>query len=155
MSTMQTHEWAQAFFSENVIYPGHPLVTATMIMDRYENLAHAEQRFENQQFLNALSDSFIPGAGCAVHRALDVLRLVQGSGGVEAAKALAADYWDGWERQHANNKGPAAKGRMQAEQILPHFLARLEGWITGKPLPSIFRLSYNGSSAETISCKTA
>lgn len=140
MSTMQTYDWEQLFLTEHAVYPGHPLITATMIMDRYESLAHANFRPEGKDFGNALGDNFIPGAGCAVGSALRVLQVAQGPGGVEAAKAIAADYWDGWERQHANNKGPAAKGRMQAERILPEFVARLEGWTSGRPLPSKYRL---------------
>lgn len=141
MSTMQTHDWEQAALTEHAVYPGHPLITATMIMDRYESLAHAEFRPEGMDYGNALADNFIPGAGCAVHSALRVLQVAQGPGGVEAAKALAADYWDGWECQSEKNKPEAAHGRLQAERILPHFVARLEAWKAGRPLPSEYRLS--------------
>lgn len=105
-------------------YPGHPVVLACMVMDRYASLAHATQAS------NALRDGFIPGAGCAVGAALGFLQLWE-RGGPQHALSHGAAYWDNWEAQHVNNKEGAALGRAQAEKLLPYLQENVEAWMAG------------------------
>lgn len=127
MATPDSLHWEKEHLGEHGVYPGHPIIGACMVMDRYPNLGTARERRPNSDSGNALSDSFIPGAGCAVHAALDTLHFAQ-TQGLEPAYAHAARYWDGWERQNEKNKASAEQGRRQAERIKPYFEARLKVW---------------------------
>ena len=130
MPTMDSYRWENEVLGEHAEYPGHPLILASMVMDRYPNLEAALRREQGREFSNALSDNFIPGAGCAVHSALDTLRQAMDHG-LEAAYAQANQYWLAWEQQHPNNALGAAHGREQAERIKSRFEVQLNSW--GKP----------------------
>ncbi len=139
MSTMDSYRWGQEVLGDSVEYPGHPVILACMVMDRYPNLASACAREPGQEFYNALRDGFIPGAGCAVHAALDTLRHAHDRG-LEAAYAHAERYWLGWEQQHPNNVPRAAHGREQCERIKAHFESRLKTWDTSEDTGSPYRV---------------
>lgn len=138
MATMDSYNWEKEHLGEHGVYPNHPIIGACMVMDRYPNLVAALERRPGSEFGHALSDSFIPGAGCAVHAALDTLRFAQ-TQGLDAAYAHAARYWDGWEEQHEKNKASAEKGRLQADRIKPYFEARLKVWGTAEDPGSKYR----------------
>lgn len=53
-------------------YPGHPVINACLIMDFYGNLDEAKESSEPSGYMSALT-SDIPGSGCAVHAAMDLL----------------------------------------------------------------------------------
>lgn len=139
MPTMDSYRWERETLGECAEYPGHPVILACMVMDRYQNLGVAVRREPGQDFGNALSDSFIPGAGCAVHAALDTLCHAQ-ERGLEAAYAAAERYWQGWERQHPNNVTRAAHGREQCERIKARFEGRLKTWGTPEDPGSPYRV---------------
>lgn len=140
MPTMNSYQWEQERLGEHAVYPGHPVILACMVMDRYPSLLAARGTDQlSPTFGNALSDSFIPGAGCAVHAALDVLRYAQVVS-VEAAYELAESYWHGWERQHPNNVPGAAKGREQCVRIKARFESMLKTWGTPEDPGSPYRV---------------
>lgn len=151
MANQATYTWLMAVLGEGEQYPGHPLVVASMIMDRYPNLEAALERPEGTDYGNALSDSFIPGAGCAVYAALDTLRVGQAEG-AEAAAEVAQRYWDSWERQSPRNAGPADRGRRQAVRIWPRFVQLLPQWGTPDYPVSAYRVV---APAATGACETA
>lgn len=130
MTTMDSNRWENEVLGEHAQYPGHPLILACMVMDRYPNLETALRREQGREFSNALSDNFILGAGCAVHAALATLRQAMGHG-LEAAYAHANQYWLAWEQQNPKNALGAAHGREQAERIRSRFEVQLNSW--GKP----------------------
>jgi hypothetical protein len=129
MPTMDSYRWEQEVLGEHAEYPGHPIILACMVMDRYPDLDAAERRDPGQNFSNALSDRFIPGAGCAVNAALSTLRHALAHG-LEAAYADAERYWQGLEVQHPNNVPRAAHGREQATRAKGRFEERLKSWGT-------------------------
>lgn len=140
MATRETFEWQNQWLNgEGVAYPGHPVVLATMVMERYESLEHATRLEDGRNFGNALSDSFIPGSGCAVSCALDVLKLAQGG---QQAQALerAQRYWDGYAEQSPRNAKNVAEGLAQADLVMPRFEALLAGWTGPQDLGSPFRV---------------
>lgn len=139
MPTMDSYRWEQEVLGEHAEYPGHPIILACMLMDRYPDLNTAVRREPGREFGNALSDNFIPGAGCAVHAALDTLRHAQ-EHGLEAAYAHAERYWLGWERQHPDNVPRAAHGREQCERIKTRFEDRQKTWGTSKDPGSLYRV---------------
>lgn len=139
MPTMDSYRWEQDVLGEHGEYPGHPVILACMVMDRYPDLDAAVRREAGREFGNALSDNFIPGAGCAVHAALDTLRYAQ-EHGLEAAYAHAERYWTGWEQQHQNNAPRAAHGREQCERIKARFESQLKIWGTSEDPGSPFRI---------------
>lgn len=139
MSTPDSYAWGMKHLGESVSYPGHPLVLATMIMDRYHSFGHAIGRELGSDYNNALSDIFIPGAGCAVSSALDVLGLAI-AGDLETAVDHAEQYWKGWEQQSPRNPERCLLGRVQAERVRPLFMERVQAWKDGVALPSEYRL---------------
>lgn len=139
MPTIDSYRWAQEALGENGEYPGHPIVLACMVMDRYPDILAAMRREPGRDFGNALRDSFIPGAGCAVHAALESLR--QGrEHGPAAAYAHAERYWQGWEEQRTDNASSAARGREQCERIKARFEAQLKTWGTSDDPGSPYRI---------------
>ena len=138
MSNMDTRTWEQELLNEAVEYPGHPVVLACMVMDRYPDLETAMRREPGREFANALRDSFIPGAGCAVHAALDTLRYAL-TIGLDAAYAHADRYWASWERQDSANAARAASGRKQGERLKNRFECLLNTWGTENDPGSPFR----------------
>jgi len=126
--------WALELFGESPIYPGHPVLVGILIMDRYASYAHATAVAPDSPYANALRDGFIPGAGCAVHAALDCLkRALPGTADSRtAALAEAERYWENWEHQSARNGPSAAIGRRQAEHAHERYFERVEAWRTGK-----------------------
>ena len=139
MGIMATYEWEKEVLGEHAEYPGHPVILGTMVMDRYECFEHAAARGEGEKYYNAISDSFIPGAGCAVSSTMSVLKLAIEKN-PEAAFAEAERYWKGWEEQSPQNRERAAHGRAQAERAKGMFLARLKAWKAGEVEPSRWRL---------------
>jgi hypothetical protein len=133
---------ALELFGESPGYPGHPVLIGTLTMDRYASYAHATTVAPGSPHANALRDGFIPGAGCAVHAALDCLKLALdgAANSRSAALAEAERYWINWEHQSANNATRAAIGRSQAERAQARYFERLEGWQTGKLPPCPYRL---------------
>ena len=129
MPTMNSYRWEQEVLGERAVYPGHPVILACIVMDRYPDLDTAVRREPGRAFGNALSDNFIPGTGCAVQAALDTLRYGQEQG-LNAAYSHAERYWLGWEQQHPSNAPWAAKGRNQCEHIKTRFADRLKTWST-------------------------
>lgn len=140
MPSTDTYAWAEAMLGEHIQYPGHPLVLACMIMDRYPDLALATEISAGADFSNAQRDSFLPGTGCAVTAALTTLRLAAEKG-EDAAIAHAAWYWDGWERQSTTNGEKASRGRAQATKMCPAFLARLKLWGSDQDQGSLYRVA--------------
>lgn len=135
MSDSNTYKWEKEVLGTHVVYPGHPIVLACMIMDRYLNLDKATEMREDEQFQAALSDSFIPGAGCAVYSALNTLDSAL-KDGAESAYVRANAYWDGFGKQDARNAASAKEGLAQFEQIKARFEHRVALWGTDKMPPS-------------------
>lgn len=146
MSNRKTYNWEQNLLGEAIEYPGHPVVLACLVMARYPNLETAMRREPGREFLNALRDIFIPGAGCAVHAALDTLRYARETG-LDSAYAHADRYWDGWERQHPTNASRAVSGRKQAERLKDRFESLLKTGGTEKDPGSPFRIPLSSEAA--------
>jgi|JI10StandDraft_1071094.scaffolds.fasta_scaffold16637_8 hypothetical protein len=140
MPTLMSHEWCERHLGESASYPGHPLVVATMIMDRYHSFEHASDRAPGAHCENARADPFIVGAGCAVLSALDVLRSAV-AGDVGAAMQHAERYWRAWEAQLPENPTRGLVGRGQADRVRPLFMERLKEWQVGVVMDSAYRLA--------------
>ncbi len=84
-------------YHHNYTYPGHALVIACCIMDKYPSLAEARKPCINKKtgekhgFPEALGDNDIPGAGGCVYCALDVLEIED----IDKAIERANYYWQG------------------------------------------------------------
>lgn len=111
-------------------YPGHPLVLACFIMDCFADFASASERQMTQAnpdgFSAASRDTRIPGAGCHVGAALDVLRIGSKGGSADEMVKFATEYWDrGLAGGHVNN---VSAGQKQAKDIEPHFRRMAASW---------------------------
>lgn len=115
----------QRLTGEWPVYPGHPLVLATAIMEVFADFGEANAPGGNG-FCQALSDSRIPGAGDHVSAAMGVL--AAGAAGAHPTEMVAAaiKYWEsGRAGGHVKSVEP---GRAQAEAIRPHFEAAAKRW---------------------------
>lgn len=115
----------QRLTGEWPVYPGHPLVLATAIMDVFASYTEANAPSGNG-FCQPLGDTRIPGAGDHVGAAMGVLAM--GAAGAEVGQMVeaAVQYW---ESGHAGGHVKSVEaGRAQAEQIRPHFEAAAKQW---------------------------
>ena len=121
--------WEAAHLSECVVYPGHPVVLACMVMDRYASLQEALAPKDQHGTPAALADQLIPGAGCAVYAALDFLSDVK-AGRKNRAFQEAERYWRNWESNSGSSyrAQQGAAGRAQAEKLRPYFEDRIKVW---------------------------
>lgn len=153
MSTSDTFKWERDVLNDHAAYPGHPIVIACMIMDRYQDRAHATRVEPGDQFPNASADMFIPGAGCAVATAQTVLKLAQ-EHGVEHAFALATRYWDGYlEQDKVRNRNDYDRGLLQFERIKERFVEHLAVWGTPSAAASRFRLPDEPAARRTANSR--
>lgn len=136
---MQTDKWEQDELGESGEYPGHPVILACMVMDRYPNLESARTVDPGESSNRALRDNFIPGSGCAVNAALNTLERAT-TEGLESAYKGSEDYWTGWELQSPKNAERAAHGRAQAEKMKAGFESRLKTWGSDKDPGSAYRV---------------
>lgn len=123
---MQGHEIIKDLTGEWAVYPGHPLVLATAIMEVFPdfNAANAPTSYG---WCQALGDSRIPGAGCHVGAAMRLLKLGADGVDVDAMAQFAERYWnDGQAGGHHKN---VQAGQEQAAAIERHFRERVRSWI--------------------------
>lgn len=114
----------------NVIYPGHPLVIATLILDKYrDTLGEAFERTEHG-WPKALGDSDIPGAGDAVYSGLSVLHYIRdGHHTPTQAVEEAIKFWIYLRDQSSAYRDKIAPGNEQALACVPEFLELVEKYI--------------------------
>lgn len=115
---------------QEFVYPGHPLVLACFIMDSFADFAAASEHQVTQDnphgFSAASRDARIPGAGCHVGAALDVLRIGSKGGSADEMVKFATEYWDrGRAGGHVNN---VQAGQIQAKGIESHFRSLAASW---------------------------
>lgn len=141
MPTTDTFNWAREFLGAPTVgFPGPPAVLASRIMMRYACLEDALHVQPGMEYGNALRDSFLPETGCAVHAALEMLRLAK-SVGLDAAYAHAERYWANYEQQSPANVAHGQRGRAQATAIVPVFERWLATWGTPQEEMTHYRLS--------------
>ena len=112
---------SMSVLGEPVVYPGHPIALALLIMAKYPSLEAAETK--NGQYSAALSDQDIPGAGGNVWMALDLLRMCR-QVPVPEALALIEQRW--------NNQGPADRPEVvvrQGQRCLAAFVKNAPEWL--------------------------
>lgn len=86
-----------------VIYPGHPLVVATIIMELYPSFEEANRPTEHG-WSEVLSDHRVPGAGDHVGAAMRTLSIGAKGGSPDEMIHHATTYWnDGRAGGHINN----------------------------------------------------
>lgn len=115
----------QRLIGEWPVYPGHPLVLATAIMNVFANFEEANAPSGNG-FCQALGDSRIPGAGDHVSAAMGVLALGAAGRHAEQMVEAAVKFWE--SGQAGGHMQSVEAGRLQAEQIRPHFEASAKQW---------------------------
>lgn len=108
-------------------YPGHPVINACLIMDFYESLDKAKEPFV-LGYMSALT-SDIPGSGCAVNAAMDLLSDL--SVNREYALQRANEYWENWIRQSPQHNSEAGlQGILEAQKMKSYLIERFEKWQT-------------------------
>lgn len=116
------------------VYPGHPVTIATFILLKYkDDFEAALAPVGEHEFLRALTDSDIPGAGGCVHQALDLLRKVR-KGHLSPEEALEEGK-EMWVRRCKGGDHPKNldAGNQEAEEISEDFLRLTQGFRAPRP----------------------
>ncbi|WP_321907935.1 hypothetical protein [Burkholderia cepacia] len=129
-SQQDCYRWQMAFLEEGSVYPGHPLVLATIVMFAFDNFEAADEDTEHG-WCRALADCRIPGAGDHVGAAMRVLRHGRAGWDADAMVAEAHRHWDqGQAGGHDKNVAP---GRAQAVKIETVFRTKVATWLERRP----------------------
>jgi hypothetical protein len=110
---------SMSVLGEPVVYPGHPVALAVLIMAKYPSLEAAE----TGSHCAALSDQDIPGAGGNVWMALDLLRMCR-QVPVSEALELIERRW--------NNQTEADRPEvvvLQGQRCLAAFVEKAPEWV--------------------------
>jgi hypothetical protein len=107
------------------VYPGHPLVVATAIMEVFPDFDSARAPGLHG-WSAALTDSRIPGASDHVGAAVTVLEIGAKGGSSDEMVQYASEYWEnGRAGGHVKN---VEAGREQAQLIQQHFADLCSRW---------------------------
>lgn len=121
------HQVVKTLTGCDFVYPGHPLVLATVIMQTYPSFEAANKR-TSFGFSEALGNNSVPGAGCHVGAAMHVLKMGAEGSSQEEMVGWAKAYWDeGRAGGHLKN---VEGGRAQAVAIEPHFRLMASTWLS-------------------------
>lgn len=111
-----------------MIFPGHPLVIATIIMKCYPSLDEAFIKKEGHDYPNALEDQNIPGAGGNVWFALDAIRYVrEGLMSIDRAVEWCNEKWDQVDDNAVRKPERYFKGIEEAREYEAVFRGMLKG----------------------------
>ena len=117
----------QTLLGGTLVYPGHPVPLAYLIMRAYPDLDTALARDGDSPWPAALCNQSIPGGGGEVRAALELLKAIRNGCPPAAAVAAAAARW------HAGAAGghrrALAPGQAQADHIQERFHALLAQWL--------------------------
>jgi len=128
-TTQHGHTIAMNLTGRGVVYPGHPLVVATIIMELYGSFDEANAPTEHG-WCEALSDSLIPGAGDHVGAAMRTLAIGAKGGTADEMIAYANWYWsDGNAGDYLKN---VDAGLQQAEAFVARFRELAVTWASRK-----------------------
>ena len=117
-SVFESHELILAGTGAHMVYPGHPLLLATIIMSAYPHFAAANAPTP-YGWPAALGDTRIPGAGDHVYAAMRCLEIGVEGGAIDEMVEFARKYWtEGQAGGHAKN---VEAGIAQAQAIEPKF----------------------------------
>lgn len=112
------HLIAMNLTNSGVVYPGHPLVLATIIMEIYGSFDEANAP-TGHGWCEALADHRIPGAGDHVGAAVRTLAIGAKGGTADEMIAYANRYWsEGNAGGHLKN---VVAGQQQAEAFVARF----------------------------------
>lgn len=117
----------QTLLGGALVYPGHPVPLAYLIMRAYPDLETALARDGDSPWPAALGNQAIPGGGGEVRAALTLLTAIRdGSSPAEAVAKSSARWRDGRAGGHPRAVDP---GQAQAEHVLARFYALLDSWL--------------------------
>ena len=117
------------FGQGGVVYPGHCVAIAFLIMQTYPSLETA--MLKKGEYPDALTNEDIPGAGGCVHSALDVLKRAF-SVGIDEAFAFGDALWVGETSSSYRDRQQA--GQKQADDIKQQFRERFQTWRQNEPV---------------------
>lgn len=124
------HEYVRKISGDSIVYPGHPLVVALIIMNVFENFASATE-MNGGSYNAALSSSDVPGAGDHVHAAISALKLGRNGASADEVIQYANNYWTrGNAGGHSKN---LKSGQEQSAACEAFFREKLKTWITAEP----------------------
>lgn len=109
------------------VYPGHPLVIGFAIMCSFESLAAASKKQPGCPYKPALVSNSVPGAGSHVHKALDLLQLVEKSliGVADLPERADIEWLKATKGAYATAQ---ADGLAQAQALQLIFLEKAQQW---------------------------
>ncbi|WP_179103886.1 hypothetical protein [Burkholderia pseudomallei] len=122
---MDTYRWMQEHLGGPEVYPGHPLVLATVIMHAFDTFDAADTPTV-RGWCEALADCRVPGAGDHVGAAMRILRMGRDGATADEMVGEANRYWNcGRAGGHVKN---VDTGIAQSVRIEPLFRAKADSW---------------------------
>lgn len=112
---------------EDLVYPGHPVVIAYLIMRRFESYVEATEKNEGAMYNRALSSADIPGGGGEVNMALDILKACIVD--KREPSAVADEYSKYWlDYKAGGHLKSVDSGNKQYLHIREMFLDKIKYW---------------------------
>ncbi|QMI49976.1 hypothetical protein [Burkholderia sp. MBR-1] len=123
---VDTYRWMQVHLGGPAVYPGHPLVLASVIMHTFATFDAADEP-TGFGWCKALADCRVPGAGDHVGAAMRVLRMGRDGATVDEMVTEANRYWNcGRAGGHVKN---VEAGSAQSFRLEPLFRAKADSWL--------------------------
>lgn len=121
--------WCREHLGSEIVAPGHPLILAVMVLERFPGMSNAIYRARVEDIRTAAEvDPFIPATPKMVRQALEVLE-VGLSLGAETAIARAEEKWLGLYQTRQIAEGHLySGGKFQAKRVEVKFRERLALW---------------------------
>lgn len=108
-------------------YPGHTMMVALAIMLNFEN--YQEARSKGKEFTKASEAPTIPGAGCAVWKALDALKHgIENDFDSESMVDYCKVKWEEYAGHQEIYKSAVDPGNKRAEPFIKAFASEWNKW---------------------------
>ncbi len=112
---------------ETLVYPGHPLHIALLIMETFPDIAAAQSR-DDDEFPAALMSEHVKGSAPAVCATLDILeRAKKERLSPEEIVEIAQTTWEK-SRIEGDNASALQEGLKQGDRLAPIFCERYSKW---------------------------
>ncbi|MHD0644450.1 hypothetical protein ACYPKM_02285 [Pseudomonas aeruginosa] len=120
----------QDLTGQPIVYPGHPLVLAYLVMRAFSSFSVANGKEPGSDYHRALTSS-IPGAGDHMHAAVRALALGDSGNSIDDMVAFAYDYWN--RGNAGGHTGNVSAGITQAVAIESAFRELAATWFAQSP----------------------
>ena len=94
------NEFIQKVSGNDLVYPGHPLVLAAVVMHLYPSYSQASKKSARANLPEAVADVHIPGEGKSLFAAMECLSNGNGGVSVDGMVMWAKSLWEPRQAQY-------------------------------------------------------